>query len=281
MRAPGGSFIWPKTSIVLSSTPDSFISSHRSLPSRERSPTPQNADRPPCSCARLWISSWMITVLPTPAPPNRPTLPPLAYGASRSITLIPVSNISVVGASDSTDGASRWIGQRSVSSGSSSPRSIRSPSTLKIRPSVARPTGTEIGAPVSITSTPRARPSVVSIATARTRSSPRCCCTSQHQVLLAGRGDVLVLLGLGGLGTPDHDRVVDLRQPVVEHRLDHDALDLLDPTDVALALGALRCALRSLRTCWVSPYPRPSAPATTSMISWVISAWRARFICKV
>jgi hypothetical protein len=38
MRAPGGSFIWPKTSIVLSMTPDSFISSQRSLPSRERSP---------------------------------------------------------------------------------------------------------------------------------------------------------------------------------------------------------------------------------------------------
>ncbi len=78
MRAPGGSFICPKTSIVLSSTPDSFISSHRSLPSRERSPTPQNADSPPCSLARLWISSWISTVLPTPAPPNSPTLPPFA-----------------------------------------------------------------------------------------------------------------------------------------------------------------------------------------------------------
>src|SRR5919107_869733 len=44
MRAPGGSFIWPKTSIVFSRTPDSFISSQRSLPSRERSPTPQKAD---------------------------------------------------------------------------------------------------------------------------------------------------------------------------------------------------------------------------------------------
>ena len=80
MRAPGGSFIWPKTSIVFSMTPDSFISSQRSLPSRERSPTPQNADRPPCSWARLLMSSWMSTVLPTPAPPNRPILPPFAYG---------------------------------------------------------------------------------------------------------------------------------------------------------------------------------------------------------
>ena len=77
-RAPGGSFIWPKTSIVLSMTPDSFISSQRSLPSRERSPTPQKAERPSCSSAMERISSWIRTVLPTPAPPNRPTLPPLA-----------------------------------------------------------------------------------------------------------------------------------------------------------------------------------------------------------
>ena len=59
------------------------------------------------------MSSWMSTVLPTPAPPNRPTLPPLAYGASRSTTLMPVSNISVVGVRFSTFGAGRWIGQRS------------------------------------------------------------------------------------------------------------------------------------------------------------------------
>src|SRR5256714_205601 len=53
MRAPGGSFICPKTSIVLSSTPDSFISSHSWLPSRVRSPTPQKAERPPCCFAML------------------------------------------------------------------------------------------------------------------------------------------------------------------------------------------------------------------------------------
>ena len=64
---------------------------------------------------------------------------------------------------------------------SARPRSIGSPSRLKMRPSVTSPTGTVIGPPVSTTSMPRARPSVVSIATARTRSSPRCCCTSQHE----------------------------------------------------------------------------------------------------
>ena len=43
----------------------------------------------------------MFTVLPTPAPPNKPTLPPLANGQTRSITLIPVSNNSAAGASSS------------------------------------------------------------------------------------------------------------------------------------------------------------------------------------
>ena len=154
-----------------------------SLPSRVRSPTPQKTDRPPCSRATLWISSWIRTVLPTPAPPKRPTLPPLTYGASRSITLIPVSSSSVVGESSWKLGGSRWIGQRSPSAGSLSPRSIVSPSTLKMRPSVCSPTGTEIGSPVSTTSSPRERPSVESIATARMRSSPRCCCTSAISVV--------------------------------------------------------------------------------------------------
>ena len=44
-----------------------------------------------------------------------------------------------------------------------------------MRPSVTLPTGTVIGPPVSTTFMPRASPSVVSMATARTRSSPRCC----------------------------------------------------------------------------------------------------------
>ena len=103
-RAPGGSFIWPYTSAVLSMTPLSFISSQRSLPSRVRSPTPANTERPPCSWAMLWISSWISTVLPTPAPPKRPILPPFTYGARRSTTLMPVSKISSVGLSWSNAG---------------------------------------------------------------------------------------------------------------------------------------------------------------------------------
>ncbi len=50
-RAPGGSFIWPKTMQVCSMTLRpvlpilvSCISSHRSVPSRVRSPTPANTE---------------------------------------------------------------------------------------------------------------------------------------------------------------------------------------------------------------------------------------------
>ena len=42
----------------------------------------------------LLMSSMMTTVLPTPAPPNAPTLPPLRNGHMRSITLIPVASTS-------------------------------------------------------------------------------------------------------------------------------------------------------------------------------------------
>ena len=55
----------------------------------------------------LLISSISVTVLPTPAPPNRPTLPPLAIGIIKSITLIPVSKIAVSAAWSAYAGGSR------------------------------------------------------------------------------------------------------------------------------------------------------------------------------
>src|SRR4051794_20712161 len=52
-----------------------------------------------------------------------------------------------------------------------------------MRPSVPTPTGTWIGEPVSLTSWPRTRPSVVSIAMVRTVDSPRCWATSSTRRL--------------------------------------------------------------------------------------------------
>ncbi len=100
---------------------------------------------------------------------------------------MPVSKISAVGDRSSNAGALRWISHR-CSACTGSPSSIGSPSTLKIRPSVSSPTGTLIGAPVSTTSSPRARPSVASIAIARTWLSPRCCCTSATSLVSLGIG---------------------------------------------------------------------------------------------
>jgi len=88
-------------------TPDSVISWMRSLPSRDRSPTPANTDTPACSCATLRISSWMMTVLPTPAPPKIPTLPPFLKGQMRSITFRPVSKTSTSVVCSSNWGAGR------------------------------------------------------------------------------------------------------------------------------------------------------------------------------
>ena len=53
--------------------------------------------------------------------------------------------------------------------------SIGRPKTSMIRPSVAGPTGTEIGFPVDLTSMPRRKPSLAPIAIARTTPSPICC----------------------------------------------------------------------------------------------------------
>ena len=104
IRVPGGSSICPNTSAVSLMTPDSVISVMRSLPSRVRSPTPANTEVPPKFLATRVIISWMSTVLPTPAPPNRPILPPTTYGVSRSMTLMPVSSISVLPSSWSNGG---------------------------------------------------------------------------------------------------------------------------------------------------------------------------------
>src|SRR5215469_17640203 len=61
--------------------------------------------------------------------------------------------------------------------------STGSPTTFMMRPSVPSPTGTAIGLPVSVTSWPRTRPSVASIATVRTVDSPRCWATSSTRRL--------------------------------------------------------------------------------------------------
>mmetsp|Transcript_3318 Transcript_3318/g.7484 ORF Transcript_3318/g.7484 Transcript_3318/m.7484 type:complete len:237 (-) Transcript_3318:25-735(-) len=159
-------------------TPDSIISLYRSFPSRVRSPTPANTEKPPCALATLLMSSMISTVLPTPAPPNSPIFPPRAYGASRSTTLMPVTRISCSTLCSTNAGASPWMAR--VCFESMGPHSsMGSPMTLMIRPRVSRPTGILMGCPVLSTTWPRNTPSVASMAMVRTVFSPRCCATSR------------------------------------------------------------------------------------------------------
>src|SRR5258708_24262982 len=119
----------------------------------------------------LRMSSCTITVLPVPAPPNKPIFEPFAKVQMRSMTLIPVSRISTLACCSDTGGAGRWMGHRVTPSGDGS-SSIGAPITLNIRPSVSTPTGTEMGLPVACTGSPRRKPSVASIAIVRTVLSP-------------------------------------------------------------------------------------------------------------
>jgi hypothetical protein len=109
-RTPEGSFIWPKTMTVSFITPDSIISRKSEVPSRVRSPTPAKTELPLWTRAMDEISSVMTTVLPTPAPPKIPVLPPLVKGAIRSMTLMPVSKICTPVVCSEKSGARRWIG---------------------------------------------------------------------------------------------------------------------------------------------------------------------------
>ena len=191
-RTPGGSSIWPKTRAAFSNTPDSIISRRRSVPSRVRSPTPANTDTPPCWLATRLIISVINTVLPTPAPPNRPILPPATYGVSRSMTLMPVSNMRADGSRRRTPGrrgGSPTAPSRRTPGGSAS-TSSGSPHTFHTWPSTCSPTGTVMPWPVLRTAVPRVRPSVGFMQIAHTALAELLGDLGEHGDRLALDGDV-------------------------------------------------------------------------------------------
>src|SRR5487761_117378 len=125
----------------------------------------------------LRISSWTITVLPVPAPPNNPIFEPFANVQMRSMTLIPVSRISTLACCSETGGAGRWMGHRVTPSGEGS-SSIGAPITLNMRPRVSTPTGTERGPPVASIAMVRTVLSPIAPSTSSTTTRPSCVLTS-------------------------------------------------------------------------------------------------------
>ena len=94
------------------------------------------------------------------------------------MTLMPVSNIWVVGSSWSKEGGGRWISHSSSTERSARSASRQSPRTFQTWPRVALPTGIVMPLPRLRTAAPRVRPSVGRMAMARTRLSPICWATS-------------------------------------------------------------------------------------------------------
>ena len=178
---------------------------------------PAKTDTPPCCNATLWMSSWMRTVLPVPAPPKSPTLPPFTNGAIRSIDLDPgleglhLRREVAEGRRVAVNGPALHVVRRR-------PRLVdRLADHVPEPPERRRPDGDGDRAPVSTQVAPRAKPSVESIATARTRSSPRCCCTSATSVRDSSPSRDL-----------DLERACRSRGAVGEDGVDDDALDLDD-----------------------------------------------------
>src|ERR1039458_5166212 len=116
----------------------------------------------------LGIMSVSNPVLPTPAPPNRPALPPRSSGTRTSMTLIPVSKISDLVERRANGGGARWTVRHWTSAGAAW-RSMALPKTSNIRERMPLPTGAFNWPPVSSTELPRARPSVGVSAIPRTR----------------------------------------------------------------------------------------------------------------
>ena len=107
------------------------------------------------------IISWMSTVLPTPAPPNRPIFPPCTYGVEQVDDLDAGRRTSAVSGSSwsnrrrvAVDRPALGDVQRRVGTSSGSPR------TLNTWPLVTSPTGTVMRRTGVDHLAPRTRPSV-------------------------------------------------------------------------------------------------------------------------
>ena len=128
----------------------SCISSQRSFPSRVRSPTPANTEKPLCTVAMRAISSGEDDRLAQPGAAEQADLAAADERGQQVDDLdARLEHARSWARAYRRAGGSRWIGRRS--SALTGPRpSIGSPSRLNTRPSVSLPTGTLTGLPVSM-----------------------------------------------------------------------------------------------------------------------------------
>ena len=109
------------------------------------------------------------------------------------------------------------------------------------------------------------------MATARTRSSPRCCCTSQTSSVPVPEEMPSASSGLSSRST--------VIAELISGSSSGKTASMTTPW-----ISSMRPTLRFFSVCRshkFSGQTSDSAPATTSMISWVIAAWRSRLNCSV
>src|SRR6478735_2886349 len=92
--------------------------------------------------------------------------------------------------------------------------SMHLPSALKTWPLTTSPTGTEIGAPVSVTGAPRTSPSVGCIEMLRTMSSPRCSATSRVSTCASPAPVTSTCSALNKGGTPPRGNSMSTTGPI-------------------------------------------------------------------
>ena len=156
--------------------------------------------------------------------------------------------------------------------------------TLKTCPRVTSPTGTVIGEPVSRTSVPRTRPSVGFREMARTMLSPRCWATSRViswgsspapvAWTLTRRALYIAGMDSGGNSTSTTAPMMRVMRPVPGV-----VVSAMFVSSVSVSSTAR--GLRGPVAPGPYPAPRASAPETISVISWVMSPWRAALARRV
>ena len=250
MRAPGGSFIWPNTSIVLSSTPDSFISSHRSLPSRGA--LADAAERRQAAVLLGEVVDQLLDQhgLADAGAAEQPDLAALRVrgeqvddldarlehlGRRRQVldargVLVDATALGVGGQRlAEVDRLAEQVEdapERDLAHGHGD-RAARVDHLGAAREAVGRVHRDGAHAVVAEVLLDLAH---------------------EHALACAGADALGLLLRRGG-GAGDGDRVVDLRQALGEDGLDHDALDLLDAPDVLLAAAPFAAAWLGGRIC--------------------------------
>jgi len=140
--------LWTRRACRLNDS-DSLISIQRSLPSLVRSPTPANTET-------LRAAGYVVDQLHDDyglayaGATEEADFPPFKNGWMRSITFTPVSNIRPWSIVHRTRGEA--VNRHSLLKAIGPRSSTGSPMTFITRPSVPRPTGTEMGPPWSMAS---------------------------------------------------------------------------------------------------------------------------------